>query len=77
MLGLGGYCNVDWTEPGSNGGFSAEIQHHLVYEKIILAVVLKKPFSEANKEGRRPPVQEKIIVGWLDLVASSKGIKKW
>lgn len=54
---------LTWTKPGSNGGFSREIQHRLIYEKLILAVVLKKPFSGANREDRRLPVQEKIIVG--------------
>lgn len=59
-----------WTKPGSHGGFSAEIQHRLIYEKLILAVVLKKPVSGANREGRRLPVQEKIIVGWTWLLVA-------
>lgn len=59
---------LTWTEAGSSGGFLAEIKHHLIYEKIILALLLKRPFKGANREGRRPAIQEKIIGGWTWLV---------
>lgn len=53
-----------WTESGRQGGFRAEMRHHLNYERTTSAVVLKTTFKGSKREARGPTIQEKRIVAW-------------